>query len=399
LFRRSDSRDEPADERAVAARNAATQAFLALDDEQRAVAEAVRGAEELEIAPGLAEAWAEVAAVGDAATDAYLAATADRPSGGTHQATAARMADERALREIERARETISRFRASHSRTLDEAAYARSSLPRTVQEARTALMEARTAVERAEAAGSRSRRAAERLAEADRSAGRLDAPGARLRERRQAAQHTLELARSAATLAAEAPRTAETVRTALTSIATRRSAAATKAGRIQPSLSALRREFSDPCSRDLTGAEALAHEAITDADRAITLARRLAADGDWDEAADQIAAARSALGHAEEHHDLVTDRLSLLRDVRTDPGQQAADARFVLRDAQRLVVDRGLVAEFGPILDAQSVRLANAQERLTGAHPDYWLYLTELRGVRDRVRDVVARARSTPPQR
>jgi hypothetical protein len=70
----------------------------------------------------------------------------------------------------------------------------------------------------------------------------------------------------------------------------------------------------------------------------------------------------------------------------------------VLRDAQRLVVDRGLVAEFGPVLDAQSVRLANAEERLTGAHPDHWLYLTELRGVRDRVKDVVARARNTPPR-
>ncbi|GAA3042051.1 hypothetical protein GCM10010464_02290 [Pseudonocardia yunnanensis] len=398
MFRRSDPRDEPADERAVAARNAATQAFLALDDEQRAVAEAVLAAEELEIAPGLAEAWREVAAMGDAATEAYLSATANRPATGSHAATAARSADERALREIERARETIRRFRDSHARPLDEAAYARSSVPRMVQQARTALIEARTAVEVAEAGGTRSRRAAERLTEAERAAGRLEAPGARLREHLQAAEHTLELARSAATLAAEAPGTAEAARTALRSIATRRSAAATKAGRIQPALSSLRREFSEPCSRDLTGAEALAHEAIAEADRAITQTRRLAADGDWDEAADQIAAARSALGRAEEHHDLVTDRLSLLRDVRADPGQQAADARFVLRDAQRLVVDRGLVAEFGPVLDAQSVRLANAQERLTGAHPDYWLYLTEVRGIRDRVKDVVARARSTPPR-
>jgi chromosome segregation ATPase len=399
LFRRSGPRDEPADERAMAARDAATQAFLALDDEQRAVAESVRAAEELEIAPGLAEAWREVAAIGDAATEAYLSATADRPTSGSHAASVAHAADERALREIQRARDTIRRFRDSHSRPLGEAAYVRTNVPRMVQQARTALTEARTAVEAAEAAGTRSRRAAERLAEAARAAERLENPGARLRERLQAAEHTLELARSAATLAAEAPGTAEAVRTALRSIATRRSAAATKAERIQPALSALRREFSDPCSRDLTGAETHAHEAIAEADRAITAARRLATDGHWDEAADQIAAARSALGRAEEHHDLVTDRLSLLRDVRADPGQQAADARFVLRDAQRLVVDRGLVAEFGPVLDAQSVRLANAQERLTGAHPDYWLYLTELRGVCDRVKDVVTRARSTSPRR
>ncbi len=73
-------------------------------------------------------------------------------------------------------------------------------------------------------------------------------------------------------------------------------------------------------------------------------------------------------------------RLAELRAVRADPTRFAADTRFVVRDAQRLVVDRGLVKEFGPILDAQSVRLQNAQDRLTGVHPDYWLYLTELRG-------------------
>jgi hypothetical protein len=65
----------------------------------------------------------------------------------------------------------------------------------------------------------------------------------------------------------------------------------------------------------------------------------------------------------------------------------------VLRDAQRLVVDRGLVERFGPILDAQSVRLQNAQDRLTGTHPDYWFYLSELRGVRERAKGVVSDVR------
>jgi hypothetical protein len=51
------------------------------------------------------------------------------------------------------------------------------------------------------------------------------------------------------------------------------------------------------------------------------------------------------------------------------------------------------VREYGAILDAQSVRLENAQRRLAGVHPDYWLYLTELRGIRERVRELVARVR------
>jgi hypothetical protein len=395
VFRsRSDRGGELPDERVQAARNAATQGFLALDDEQRAVADAVRAAKELGSGGSrLSQQWAEVAAVGDAATNAYLTATQEHPFDGSMPVRGAREADERALREIERAREAIRRFHATHSRTLDAATFALTNLPRTLQEARTALVSARTAVQEAAASGVRSRRAEERLAEAERSATQLETPGTGLGERRRTAQRTLELARSAASLAAEAPATAQQVRSALSSITTRRAAATTKADRIEPAMSALRREFSEPCSRDLTGAEKAARDAIADAARALADARRHADAGDWDAAADQVTAARSALARAEDRHDAVTDRLAALRDVRADPARHAADTRFVLRDAQRLVVDRGLVAEFGPILDAQSVRLGNAQGRLTGVHPDYWLYVTELRGIRERVRDVVAQAR------
>jgi hypothetical protein len=393
VFRRSDRGGELPDERVLAARNAATQAFLALDDEQRAVADAVRVAVEMSGRTRLGQEWAEVAAVGDAATSAYLTATQEHPLDGSRPTRGARDADEKALREIERAREAIRRFRAAHARSLDEAEYAVKNLPRTLEQARTALATARTAVQNAAASGVRSRRAEERLAEAERSGAGMDGPGAGLQERMRAAQRTLELARSAASLAAEAPRAAQQVRSALTSIATRRQAAETKAGRIAPSLSALLREFSEPCSRDLTGAEALSRAAIADAERAHAEAGRLAEAGEWDEAADQVTAARSALSRAEERHDAVVDRLAALRDVRADPARYAADVRFVVRDAQRLVVDRGLVRQFGPILDAQSVRLDNAQQRLTGTHPDYWLYLTELRSIRERVRDLVAQVR------
>jgi hypothetical protein len=395
VFRRSDRGGEFPDERVHAARNAATQGFLALDDEQRAVADAVRAATELGSGDRrLAGEWAEVAAAGDSATNAYLTATQEHPLDGTASVRGAREADEKALREIERAREAIRRFRAAHSRTLDAAAYALTTLPRTVQEARTALVSARAAVQEATASGVRSRRAEDRLAEAERSAAGLEAAGAGLQVRRSAAQRTLDLARSAAALAAEAPQTAAQVGSALSSIATRRSAATTKAERIEPAMSALRREFSEPCSRDLTGAEAAARDAIAAAEGALADARRHADAGDWDAAADAVTAARSALSRAEDRHEAVTDRLAALRDVRADPSRHAADTRFVLRDAQRLVVDRGLVGEFGPILDAQSVRLDNAQDRLTGVHPDYWLYLTELRGIRERVREVVAQVRA-----
>lgn len=395
MFRRSDRRDEAPDERTLAARNAATQGFLALDDEQRAAADAVHAAAQL--AGGtdrLAQAWARVSTVCDGATEAYLTATQEFPLDGTRRYAEVRAADERALRQIETAREAIRRFRSDHSRTLDEATFALTALPRTVQEARVALVDARKAIQQAEASGVRSRRANERLAEAEQAASGLDASGTGLRDLSNLARRTLDLARSAATLATEAPRTAATVRSSITSVATRRAAAATKTEQIEPAMSALRREFSEPCSRDLTGAERQANEAIAAADRALTSARSRADVGDWDDAADDIAAARSELGRAESQHEAVVSRLTDMRAVRADPAKEAADTRFVLRDAQRLVVDKGLVPQLGKILDAQSVRLDNAQLRLAdGVHPDYWFYLTEMRGIRERVKEVVATAR------
>ena len=397
MFRsRSERRNESPDAAALEARNAVTQAFLALDDEQRAAAAAVAAAVELGTGTRTARSWADIAAIGDAATEAYLTATRDFPLDGTGPVAGSRAADQRATAQIEKARESIRRFRATHSRVLDDAALALDSLPRTVQAARAAVVEARAAVQQAEATGVRSSRAEAQLAEAERATAALDPPGAGLRQRRDAAVRVLELARSASTSATDAPRTARSVRSALTSIATRRAAAGTKAEQIEPTMSALRREFSEPCSRDLIGSEARTREALAQADVAIETARRDADVGDWDSAADQVTAARSALSRAEDRQEAVTGRLAELRAVRADPAKFAADTRFVLRDAQRLVVDRGLVREFGPILDAQSVRLQNAQDRLTGVHPDYWLYLTELRGITERVRAVVAEARKRP---
>ncbi len=394
MFRRSERREDAPDEATRAARAAASQAFLALDDEQRTADDAVRTADQLGGTPPLGPEWAQIARAGDRATEAYLATTAQFPLDGTGPVTGARQADERALREIDAARETIRRFRSAHARVLDEAAHVLRALPVAVQEAHAALVAARTAVQAADASGTRSRRAAERLAEAERAAAGLDAAGQGIRERRAAAVQTLELARAAATLAAEAPRVAAGVRSAFGSVATRRAAAATKADRIPPALSALRREFSEPCSIDLVDAEKKARTAISAVDRAIARARERADAGEWDDAADAIAEARTQLGVAEQAHDAVAGRLADLREVRADPARFAADVRFVLRDAQRLVVDRGLVKRFGPILDAQSVRLQNAQDRLTGVHPDYWLYLSELRGVRTRAQEVVAEARA-----
>ncbi|SHK28248.1 hypothetical protein SAMN05443637_104216 [Pseudonocardia thermophila] len=392
MFRRNDRPSPAPDEAAFAARNAATQGFLALDDEQRAAAEAVRVADEIAGEPRLRAQWEQVSAQCDRATEAYLAATQQYPLDGSAPVTGSKEADEKALREIQAARQAITRFRAQHAREIDEADMLIRNLPQAIQKARVALVDADKAITQAERAGYPSRRATEMLVEAVRAETGIDS-AAGLRDRHAAAQRTIELARAAAKLAEEAPKTAASVQSALRSVRTRREAALTKIEGIEPALSALRREFSEPCSRDLVDAEKVARAAVAEATAALDEAERFAGTGEWDDAADAVARARGELGRAEERVKATTDRLTHLREVKADPSKEAADTRFVLRDAQRLVVDRGLVDRFGPILDAQAVRLENAQARLTGVHPDYWFYLTELRGIRERVRAVVDEVR------
>ncbi|MDN5931936.1 MAG: hypothetical protein L0I24_12880, partial [Pseudonocardia sp.] len=87
------------------------------------------------------------------------------------------------------------------------------------------------------------------------------------------------------------------MRSALRSVGTRREAATTKVERIEPALSALRREFSERCSLD---AEKAARAAIATAGTALGSVERLAGQGDWDDAADAVATARTELGRAEE---------------------------------------------------------------------------------------------------
>ncbi len=204
----------------------------------------------------------------DRATEAYLAATQQFPLDGSVSLNGAKAADDKALKEIKAARQAIARFRSQHSRPIDEADMLIRNLPKSIQEAQVALTAARRAVADAENGGFPSRRAAQKLAEAEQTGAGIDIT-AGLRERSTVAQRTLELARSATTLAADAPRTAQSVRSALRSVSTRREAATTKLERIEPALSALRREFSEPCSRDLVDAERVARAAIAAAGTAL----------------------------------------------------------------------------------------------------------------------------------
>ena len=273
------------------ARAAASQAFLALDDEQRAAADAVQTADEL----GGSRRWARKRR----RSPGQATARPGLPSPPPHSSPSTAPAPSRApgrptsgVAEIEAARETIRRFRAAHARTLDEAAHMLRALPVAVQEARTALVAARNGradrpTPRAPGRGGR-RNGSPRPSAA---ATALDAAGQGIRERRTAATRTLELARSAATLAAEAPGARRCVR---------RSPASPPAGPRghqggpgPPALSALRREFfravlDRPRRRREEGAGGARRRRPGDRQ-----AHELADAGEWDDAADAIAEARA----------------------------------------------------------------------------------------------------------
>ena len=110
-------------------------------------------------------------------------------------------------------------------------------------------------------------------------------------------------------------------------------------------------------------------------------------------AANHLTSARALLTTAESDGDAMGDRLRVLRETRADPAAAAKATRFKLRDAQLLVVDRGLVPAWGSVLDAQAARIERAANDLTGSHPDYWSYLQTLRSVEAFVKNVIDRVR------
>lgn len=192
---------------------------------------------------------------------------------------------------------------------------------------------------------------------------------------------------------AEAPGRASAAHTALASANTRLSAARTRVERIGPAYSALLREFSAASSADLTGNERQASAAIELAATDLAAAKAALAEAKPEEALERTNSARTHLAAAERSVDAVTDRVALLRAVRADPEQKEKAVRFRLRDAQMLAVGRGLVGEWGSVLDAQVERIDRVAATLAQRHPDYWAYVTGLDAISDFIAGAVDKMR------
>ncbi|MDF3308238.1 hypothetical protein [Rhodococcus sp. T2V] len=370
-------------------------AFLDMDNRQSIAAAAVDASAELTPERGIRRAWEPVRDGCYQAATAYLAAE-DRFD--TVQTPAAAAAYEQVTRQLVAATQTLDEFYRTHRGHLEESTAMLAAVPQVAQQA---LQVASAAQHRVQTEGAayagypsvRDRGAALDAAvvalQGARGANPVRASAARVREEAAALEKAL----------AAAPSKERDAAHAVSSVSTRIAAVQTRAERLAPAYSALLREFNAASSADLVHNDRESRTHIEQAQTDLQQAQKALTAGNPEGALDLTAAARTHLVDAEANVDGVTDRLLLLREVRENPRSKENEIRFRLRDAQMLAVNRGLVREWGSVLDAQLERIDRIAGTLTGRHPDYWAYVTQLDAVSAFIAEVVQKMRGHTAQR
>jgi chromosome segregation ATPase len=376
-----------------------TTAFLDMDRRQSAADAATIASEEIFPERELGRRWAPVREHCYAAGEAYLALTAEieRAEQGSADISGRQQRLDTVVRQLQTAAPEVDRFYHGSRDRLDEAIAVRGAVPELVARVTTEAVRVRTQAAGSEYAGYPSVRAAS--ARVDEAIVTVEAVPAEQRGRVRSAANELDAATTELSEAlAQAPSRAGAARNAIASVTTRIAAVRTRAERLGPAYSALLREFNAASSADLADNERASERHITAADAALAGARAAAAEHNPEPSLDLTTTARGHLADAEQLVDAVTKRLTELRAVRDDPRERAEAVRFRLRDAQMLAVSRGLVAEWGSVLDAQVERLDRVTASLTGRHPDYWAYMKELDTITEFIAGVVDRMRRQPGQ-
>jgi hypothetical protein len=392
----------PQDQAAQAAQDGAVAAFLDLDNRQSYVKDAIDAASGSTVANSdLMREWGAVAQRSFEASSKYLATAeshslldaADRPTGV--DPVAATNAFGQVHQALAEAAVAVDGFYRKHADELEKARSLRSATPQISADARAAAVSAEAALTKAENDGfayPSVMTAAGELVDALSSLKTAETVGSPL-EIRHTAAAVHAAADGVSSRIAAARSLSSTVRGSLSSVKTRIEAVTTRLESLPGTRSALLREFSADCSDDLSGADDRARKSLQDARSQWSAADGALRAGQPEPAADHLTAARAKLSAAETDGDSMGRRLRILRDTRADPVAAAKATRFKLRDAQLLVVDRGLVAQWGSVLDAQSARIERAAADLTGTHPDYWSYLQTLQSVDAFIKNIIDRVR------
>lgn len=362
-----------------------TAVFLDLDNRQ-GIAQAAVAAAELDPDSPVERAWDEVAAQCYAAVSAYLALTGpDATSSSVAQVHQLLVAAARRVDDFYFDNEAVLRRAAAAAavaRNDVDAALADSGL----LQQRLTGPDGRWLSYPAVAAATAALQTRDRVLRDARDVGTAQ-------DRRTA---TVELQRAGAELRElleRAPGLVEEARRAVGSAGTRLAAVRNRATGVPGRMSTLLREFPADSSADLAGNERRSHGHLGAAEELLAGAKAEAAQDRPEQALALVGQAREEIGSAEELVDSVADRLQLLQGIRADPAKPERDARFRVRDAQRLAIDRGMVGEWGSVLDAQSGRIDRIVAALPERNPDYLKYQRELADVSEFVADIVNRMR------
>lgn len=379
----------------VQAREVLTSAFLDMDRRQSIAETAANASAQMFPERGVMALWEPVRSRCYDAAGAYLALNERLDQAEREDAPRVPQPEiDAVVRRLAEAASGVDEFYRGNQAHLEHAVAVYGSVPQLVAQVRGAAEQALVAMADSAYAGYPSVRTA--ATAVDEGLITLDAAAARgVGAAREAATRLETLTRALSRALEEAPGKQHSATTALSSASTRLAAARTRRERIGPAFSTLLREFNAASSADLANNERESQIAIDAADADLSRARAALAKNDPEQALDLTTSARAHLATAEEKVDAVTDRLTLLREVRADPQQKVKAVRFKLRDAQMLAVHRGLVAEWGSVLDAQSDRIDRATAGLTGRHPDYWAYVSELDASAAFIAGVVDRMRRT----
>ena len=295
---------DAASQTAQAALDGAVTAFLDLDTRQSYVADALRAVGELaaEAAPAgagrgeparLDKDWAPIAQQCLDASGHYLTASSrfaptdalERPSHADPvEATAAFT---RIHRELADAAAAVDAFYQRHSRALEDARSARAAIPRLVQQARDAAGAAETELTRADQAGQLYPSV---LAAADQlisDVAELNAAATPAGQRRLAGV-VVEAARHLRERIEAAPALLPGARAALSSVRTRIQAVTHRLSTLPDTRSAVLREFSAACSRDLIGSDERARQRLQRAEAQWEAARAALDAGTPEQATDRL---------------------------------------------------------------------------------------------------------------
>lgn len=179
------------------------------------------------------------------------------------------------------------------------------------------------------------------------------------------------------------------------SLSTRLEAMTTRTLSIPDSLRALRREFSAGNWQDLEDQQLRTEKLISKTRESLQRFEEGMATHRWEMALQALGETEMAVQAADEAVDAAADRLRTLREIKQNPPARLDRAKFIIRDAQMLVM-RGPAetrTEYANALDRLVLRLDRLGRALEAVHPNYWSVLGELDYLQSATKELVGRYR------